>query len=86
MRKLYQGPLSMDHHTRAKAPTRRGHSSSSKIYASSHFALYVHMNIPHQPPATDDEQFIYLLCYLDRSNIGNAKVRNYPPVREMVLC
>jgi hypothetical protein len=23
---------------------------------------------------TDKEQFIYLLCYLDRSNIGNAKV------------
>lgn len=25
---------------------------------------------------TDEEQFIYLLCYLDRSNIGNAKVRH----------
>lgn len=24
--------------------------------------------------ANDEEQFIYLLCYLDRSNIGNAKV------------
>jgi hypothetical protein len=28
----------------------------------------------HTCPLTDAKQFIYLLCYLDRSNIGNAKV------------
>jgi hypothetical protein len=54
-RKLYQESLSMDHHMRAKAPTRRERLSSSKIYASSHFALYVHVIKPNRSPATDDE-------------------------------
>jgi hypothetical protein len=29
--------------------------------------------------ANDEGQFIYLLCYLDRSNIGNAKVGHIHP-------
>jgi hypothetical protein len=40
-RKLRRGLVSMVQHTRIKVPTRRGHSSSSRIYASFRFALYV---------------------------------------------
>ena len=35
----------------------------------------VSVSHPITPASTNnEEQFIYLLCYLDRSNIGNAKV------------
>jgi hypothetical protein len=74
MRKSHQEVISMGHPTRVKAPMWRGHSSSSKIYASFHFALYVYPATSCPVSTTDNEQFIYLLCYLDRSNIGNAKV------------
>jgi hypothetical protein len=36
-------------------------------------------------PDTDGEQFIYLLCYLDRSNIGNAKVSQMHTRKSMAI-
>ena len=35
--------------------------------------------------ANDEEQFIYLLCYLDRSNIGNAKVGHIHPRQPLAI-